>query len=389
MDQLRSRSQSANASLKQLQGFLPLVAGYLNPRSGGPAVGRSPALRLTGSTAAAGLGKLLLYVIILMNIKSLPLFWHVRVFRPFLRFKLSQLFIRIRSLILFRSKRGRILDEDRWIENMLRARLGQDPFTAVTSRYRSRATIDECDYRLHLSNSSYPKIVDCARFKIAVETCPQFLRVGGHIALAATHFYFIREIPVLAPYEIHLSLGSWDHKWIYALCRFYTKNKSSKSKSKSKSNSTSNSQTLNQSGTVETLTSQLVQGQPGNGTEESEYTLHTVSISVCCFKIGRITIPPNLVWAIDGMSSLSSSSSTSAPPHWPQVHSLVHSSHGGSVQKMRKFLTGGWREVPEQERWWDNAMKGVEEERVRKLGLVENLRSAMDGARVFEPSIDT
>ncbi len=32
--------------------------------------------------------------------------------------------------------------------------------------------------------------------------------------LAATHYDFIRELPMFAPYEVRLTIHSWDHKWV-------------------------------------------------------------------------------------------------------------------------------------------------------------------------------
>jgi hypothetical protein len=32
--------------------------------------------------------------------------------------------------------------------------------------------------------------------------------------LAATHYDFVREIPMFAPYEVRISVQAWDHKWV-------------------------------------------------------------------------------------------------------------------------------------------------------------------------------
>jgi hypothetical protein len=32
--------------------------------------------------------------------------------------------------------------------------------------------------------------------------------------LAATHYYFIREIPTFASYEVRMSVQAWDQKWV-------------------------------------------------------------------------------------------------------------------------------------------------------------------------------
>jgi hypothetical protein len=37
--------------------------------------------------------------------------------------------------------------------------------------------------------------------------------------ISATHFKFIREIPIFAQYEMRMSLAAWDNKWVRALNR--------------------------------------------------------------------------------------------------------------------------------------------------------------------------
>ena len=67
----------------------------------------------------------------------------------------------------------------------------------------------------------------------AVDYFYGFLRDGGWIALAgesslhmhmsfvlnftcqsATHYQFVREVPVLATYEVRLTILAWDQKWV-------------------------------------------------------------------------------------------------------------------------------------------------------------------------------
>lgn len=38
---------------------------------------------------------------------------------------------------------------------------------------------------------------------------------GGWMALGGAAFSFHAEIPALSPYEVHMSVGGWDEKWIY------------------------------------------------------------------------------------------------------------------------------------------------------------------------------
>lgn len=35
----------------------------------------------------------------------------------------------------------------------------------------------------------------------------------------ATHYNFIREIPILAQYEVRVSIGTWDQKWVSFILR--------------------------------------------------------------------------------------------------------------------------------------------------------------------------
>lgn len=124
-------------------------------------------------------------------------------------------------------------------------------------------------------------------------------------------------------------------------------------------------------------------------------TLHTISVSQVCFKIGRITVPPALVLACNGFSapplataangfasaSLGTYSPANPPPHWVRAKAVMSKPVGGSTKALQALFKGGWRDVPEGERWWDQALGGVEEQRKANLELLEGLRKGMDGAR--------
>lgn len=127
-------------------------------------------------------------------------------------------------------------------------------------------------------------------------------------------------------------------------------------------------------------------------------TLHTITISQMCFKMGRITVPPAVVFAANGLSvppdftSESEMNSTNfemyshanPPPHWNNVNKIASKLHGGSIKKLRAFFRGGWRDVPEGETWWEQAMGGVvEEQRRRNLDTLDLLRKGMEGARAM------
>ncbi|OCH89373.1 hypothetical protein OBBRIDRAFT_794324 [Obba rivulosa] len=145
-------------------------------------------------------------------------------------------------------------------------------------------------------------------------------------------------------------------------------------------------------------------------------TRHCVALSAMCFKIGRITVPPALALACDGFcappsasggETLEDYSHTNPPPHWKHVLALrgvdwlepsssgsASDAHTGTdsgkgkqpvkerpgLSTLRAFFTGGWRAVPPEARWWEDALGGVvEERRVAGLEIVRPLAEGLDG----------
>lgn len=212
--------------------------------------------------------KYLLFAILLVNVRSWPLMWHckcntfsnndvclrttVRVFTPVIKLQLRHKLLKWRTICWSRTDQN--IAEDKWLDSI--TPIGQNPFDSTTS-YTSWASeycltvvtcpmltsttpelgIDDSDFNSHLSNSSYAKVcqgqllqhteglsiyqtMDSARFKAGIRMFPQFFRAGGWIALAATHYNFLREIPILANYEVRVHLGSWDEKWVCRLLNF-------------------------------------------------------------------------------------------------------------------------------------------------------------------------
>ncbi len=118
--------------------------------------------------------------------------------------------------------------------------------------------------------------------------------------------------------------------------------------------------------------------------EDPDVTLHTIQITQICFKIGRITVPPGLVLAADGFTGFPGHSLANPHPQWAQAKRAMSRPMGGSPRKLRELMTGGWKNVPETERWWDQALgDAVEERRVKNLALMECLRKGIDGARTL------
>lgn len=106
--------------------------------------------------------------------------------------------------------------KDAWLDSL--CPIGRSPFE-LKETYQTWASPDESDYNIHLSNSSYAKVLDMLRLKFALANMSAIFRDECWIALGASHLKFIREIPLGAKYEIRMYVGSWDSKWVRTLCR--------------------------------------------------------------------------------------------------------------------------------------------------------------------------
>jgi len=301
---------------------------------------------------------------------------------------------KLRLCTVFKPPRARMLAEEKWVESF--TPIGRNPLEYVVT-YRTWASPDECDFNLHLSNSSYAKTLDPARYKAAFTWFPIHFHSGGWMALASTQYHFLKEIPIFSKYEVRMSIGSWDEKWVYLLCKFVRTGEGHKSQSFSGEKQVSQG-SLHTPETPLSTNTPPTELSPGNMTDENmkiladgitateqdddDWTLHAVSISLGCFKIGRITVPPAVMLPYNGLSSSPSNStnndysSTNPPPHWHSVQSLLAKSHGGSIKKMQEFMKGGWRDVPENERWWETALAGnVEEKRLANLEAFKAIKN--------------
>ncbi|KAJ7438948.1 hypothetical protein B0H11DRAFT_2103477 [Mycena galericulata] len=157
-------------------------------------------------------GKYLVLLLFVLNVGSWPLVWHFRVFAAVIKVRTQLAFLRLTHT--FSSKKRTDAAFDAWFE--ARLPIGQHPFR-TRWYYTSWVSLDDGDFNLHMSNSSYAKILDTARFRLALKAFPNLFRCGAWIALAATHYHFIREIPLFARYEVRTNIGAWDGKWVSVL----------------------------------------------------------------------------------------------------------------------------------------------------------------------------
>ena len=123
-------------------------------------------------------------------------------------------------------------------------------------------------------------------------------------------------------------------------------------------------------------------------TEEPDgATLHCISVSELCFKVGRITVPPALVFACEGFSGPPPSGAqpytlANPPPHFLAAQSMQKKDLAkGHLKTFQSFLKGGWRDVPPGERWWENAFgPEIEERRKKNLEAIYGITTGMDAA---------
>ncbi|KAF9816981.1 hypothetical protein IEO21_03746 [Rhodonia placenta] len=392
-----------------------------------------PILRLSFGSFSSRFLKYIVFLLFLVNIRSWPLSWHFRIFQPIFALRLRlQLY---RLSVLWKPKYVRDRAKARWLCAL--SPVGENPLN-FTVAWRGWATPDDCDFNMHLSNSCYAKSFDWARLAYILKAFPAFFRTGGWMALGGTHYNFLREIRILSRYEVRVSIAAWDHKWIYIVARYVSK---PKPKGKSQSRRDSHSQPdleirlpptpperdararkvpiplLHTPAKPDDKCDAYLPPSPVSPTyplgasplpadascddkpdsrviaaalrtqarvheEPDGATLHCVAVSALCFKIGRITVPPALVLACDGFCDSASKTYSHAqpPPFWPHVQRLRGSEL--DLGALRAFFTGGWREVPERERWWEQAFGGEFEER-RQAGMevVGALRKGMEGVQ--------
>jgi hypothetical protein len=122
-------------------------------------------------------------------------------------------------------------------------------------------------------------------------------------------------------------------------------------------------------------------------TEPDGAVLHCVAVSYICFKHGRITVPPGVILPCEGFSKPPPTTSdvpfspTNPPTHWKKAQAL-RIAPSGNMPAFAKFLKGGWRDVPEGERWWEDALDGpIEEQRKVNLRMLDCIRKGMEATR--------
>ncbi|KAH8107447.1 hypothetical protein DFH11DRAFT_1637426 [Phellopilus nigrolimitatus] len=342
--------------------------------------------------------RVLLVLLLVLNARSLPFLWHLRVFRPLL-------YIRLKWLSLSLGSRH---TKQAWLDSL--SPIAVSPF-ALRSSYSTWASLDESDYNMHLSNSSYAKVLDMLRLKFALQHFATVFRDGCWIALGSTHLRFIREIPIGAKYEIRMYIGSWDEKWAYIIARYVSKKHSKSSSSSSRGRLQDTADALSSAAFIPSLHTpaspdtpftsgvntpnpQLIQSKEefdALWAEAPGETLHALAINELVFKQGRRTVPPAVTLAAAGCgvddkawerAKMLRGESESAKVD-ADANGVSKDEGGAKVterETMSALLAGGWRTVPTGERWWEDTLAPFEAERVRRLGVLRRIRDGMECA---------
>lgn len=251
---------------------LRLMAGIVTTSAAVLGISRLPVIRdilskYLGPHGTKYTWRILALAFALLNLKNLPFFWHIRVFRGIF----YQLYLQPNS---------------------------QKPkhlfAPMITSSYN---TPYDCDYNFHKSNSTYFGDLDVARahyMGCIIRTGLARLNKGDEeglpkdtskesgkyiIALGGLSCFFQRQIGPLQQYEIYTRLLSWDRKWLYCVSHVVRK------------------------GAIKPDSYVL---QPGKKSkrrpdevmkEDEDLTKHIFATSVAryVFKKGRLTINPEIV----------------------------------------------------------------------------------------------
>ncbi|KAL2221037.1 hypothetical protein M432DRAFT_604886 [Thermoascus aurantiacus ATCC 26904] len=163
--------------------------------------------------------KTLALVLALLNIKSLPFSWHIRLIYHLIRN------MRLRPGAPLAPKVKAAQD----------SKGGQPHPLFVPSSITSRTPLMETDYNIHKSNSTYFSDLDISRtalvsrlyypgMSIVSKELDKELnlkkRAPIYVALGSVYCSFKREIKPYELFEIQSKVAGWDQKWLYILSFF-------------------------------------------------------------------------------------------------------------------------------------------------------------------------
>ncbi|EAW07612.1 acyl-CoA thioesterase [Aspergillus clavatus NRRL 1] len=315
--------------------------------------------------------KTMALILVIINLKNMPLFWHVRILYYFVR-----------------NIRWRVQDPHFPRGKALVTHTGKPTHPVFVSySISSRAPILETDYNQHKSNSTYFSDLDIARTALVTrlyspgasivsrELDAELLeasqrdgtkppkRRGIYVALGSVYCSFKREIKPFELYEMESKVIAWDQKWMYVMT-FFLRPASRKG---------------------------------------GEKTLFATAVSKYVVKKGRLTVPPERVLRASGflpprpagsatpeVADSNEPSGVGTPAGGEGLPANVSGVDGSLVREVLK-LQG--EEKPEQSaaeqksnaETWDSGewtWERIEQERLRGLTVVEGY-TTMD-AKLYE-----
>ena len=241
-----------------------------------------------GFSGRVGIWKFVALLFALINLKTLPLAWHVSVAIHHSSFDiLTKPQIRLVAGLLRQIRSSRVRLASKFGPSVL--------FQPIITS--SRSPFLECDYNLHKSNSTYFSDFDVGRLELLVSLCGHGIdqtrkelakdsKEGFATMLGGVSCNFKREIKPFQAFEVWTRILCWNHKWIYVIGHFVKKG-AVKPKSytlqpwkKSKANKAEgNGAAFNNDGTK----------------TRPHPAIFASAIAKYVFKKGRLTIPPERI----------------------------------------------------------------------------------------------
>ncbi|WOO82447.1 uncharacterized protein LOC62_04G005936 [Vanrija pseudolonga] len=277
--------------------------------------------------------KVLFLLLILANSSSFPFLWHLRVWK----YPLTAYYKAYTKGVnaFWRGWRKEVDKRGNIYQNR--------------TKIRRIALFDDCDYNMHLSNSSYPKASDAGKMKWAIDNMAPCFATGLFMALGASHWQYFKEIPIGSTYTIETRLGGYGDK-VHLVTEFIIypkgKGKGKQSRPVSEAPKVNPNMSVPPSGT-DTPVSAMAAVHPLKTPEEVVKRLAArarapradggvvccLAVTDYCFKIGRITIPPRVAFHLSLLSE--------DPDRRAHALNILRSKDHGAA-----FLRGGWRDDP-------------------------------------------
>ncbi|BEI79925.1 hypothetical protein CcaverHIS002_0104540 [Cutaneotrichosporon cavernicola] len=285
--------------------------------------------------------KLLFLLLVFLNSSSFAFLWHIRVWSHPIKAWIA----------------AKTLGHRRYWVGWRRKHVAAGGLAHMRVKTWRRALFDDCDYNLHLSNSAYAKCSDENKMKFCIDAFAPCFVTGIHMALGASHWQFLREIPMGSSYLMETRIGGWGDKWIHCITEFVIyppKGKKRVHRPDVADKPTALPHIDIPSGTdsgVDTPENWANGSANGHATGPSHDELMKrlmvqareprvdggiiacIAVTDYCFKQGRVTVPPRIAMH---MSLLSNDEERRA-----HALKLLTSPDGGA-----KFCRGGWKEDP-------------------------------------------